>query len=241
LTINFIKNIISNSRFFDEVKLFEIGNIFFQLKKFKNPSEVPTIGLIWASKKDETFFRLKGVASALFKKIGVVDFLLAPAGRDNWIKEAAGGYLDIDNSLKIEVGGSSIIGYLGKLKIHSDLKDWRISVFEADIGKLLEYVEAEHEYLPLPKYPSIIRDISMWVAQTTRVGDIMQAIQENGLTYIEDVDLMDEYIPKKSKVIGYTFRIVFQAEDRTLTDKEVNKIMEKIVAELKRKFKVEIR
>jgi phenylalanyl-tRNA synthetase beta subunit len=52
---------------------------------------------------------------------------------------------------------------------------------------------------------------------------------------------MDEYIPKKSKVIGYTFRIVFQAEDRTLTDKEVNKIMEKIVAELKRKFKVEIR
>ncbi len=241
LTINFIKNIESNSRFFNEINLFEIGNIFFKLKKFERSSEVSAVGIILASKNQEAFFRLKGIAAALFKKIGVVDFFLAPAGHDNWIKEAAAGYLDLGNSLKIELGNGSVIGYLGELKSVSGLNGWHISALEMDIKKILEYVVEEHEYRPLPKYPSIMRDISVWVDKTIRVGDIMQVIQEADLKIIEDVDLIDEYEKSESEKRSLTFRIVFQAEDRTLTDTEVNKIMGEIAAELKKKFKIEVR
>ena len=77
------------------------------------------------------------------------------------------------------------------------------------------------------------------VEPTVRVGEITQAIQEVDLKYIEDVDLIDEYDVASKRSL--TFRIIFQAQDRTLTDKEVNQEMEKIVKVLKNKFGVQIR
>jgi phenylalanyl-tRNA synthetase beta chain len=129
-------------------------------------------------------------------------------------------------------------------------------------------VEEEHEYLPLPKYPSVMRDISILIEPTIRVAEIMQAIQLTHKTpiprgsdqrlirrsladqrksalsprksaLVEDVDLIDEYDVASKR--GLTFRIIFQAEDRTLTDKEVNKEMEKITKMLKSKFRAIIR
>ncbi len=239
LAVNLIKNIILNSRSEEEISLFETGEVFFQLKQFDAPSEISSLGIILASKNMETFFQLKGVAAELLKKIGVVDYLLAPADGDNWIKEITGGYLEEKNSLKIEVGNQSVIGYLGKLKNHSDLKNWHISVLEIDIKRLMDYVLGEHEYRPLPKYPSVMRDISVVADYSVRAGDITASIQEENLRYIEDVDLIDEY--QKNSQRSLTFRIVFQAEDRTLTDKEVNGYMEKIQAMLIKNFKVGIR
>jgi len=103
-------------------------------------------------------------------------------------------------------------------------------------------INEEYEYQPLSKYPSSMRDISILVDTDVRVGDINQAIQQFDLKYIEDVDLIDEY--EDAKLAGkrsLTFRIVFQAEDKTLTDVEVNQEMDKITCLLKSKFKAEIR
>jgi len=85
----------------------------------------------------------------------------------------------------------------------------------------------------------VMRDISILVEPTIRVGEIMQAIQSVDFRYVEDVDLIDEYDYQSKRSL--TFRIIFQAEDRTLTDKEVNKEMEKIAKMLKSKFRAIIR
>lgn len=239
LAVNLIKNVIFNSRLEEEISYFEIGDIFFQRKLSDKPTETPTLGIIMASKNKETFFHLKGVVVELLKKIGVVDYLLAPAGGDNWVKEMAGGYLEINNSLKIEVGNQSVIGYAGKLKKHAGLENWHASVLELDIKKLLDYVSGENEYRPLPKYPSVMRDISVLAGSSEKAGDIMSSIQEENLQYIDDVDFIDEY--QKNGRRSLTFRIVFQAEDRTLTDKEVNDYIERIQIMLVKKFKVAIR
>ncbi len=177
----------------------------------------------------QVFFELKGIVREFFGKIGLVDYLMP---------EMADGdsYLQSNEVLKIESDGV-VIGYLGG--VNKSFIKGDAALAEIDLDALLKLVVGEHEYQPLAKYPSVMRDISILVEPTVRVGEIMQTIQEIDLKYIEDVDLIDEYdvAPKRS----LTFRIIFQAQDRTLTDKEVNQEMEKIVKVLKNKFGVQIR
>jgi phenylalanyl-tRNA synthetase beta chain len=223
-----IKNASSNFRFFDEVKIFEIGKAFNRQDGLENLK----LGIVFASKnkKSEMFFELKGIIERLFKKIGLVDYLMPES-------DLSRDYLISGEVLDIKSGGK-IIGYLGRL--NQELIGNQEGVLaEINLETLLNLAVEEREYRPLPKYPSIMRDISVLVAPTARVGEIMQAIQESDLEYIDDVDLMDEYDYAKKRSL--TFRIVFQAEDRTLTDNEINDKMGKIIKILKTKFKAEIR
>ena len=224
LASHLLENIKNNSRFFDEIKIFEIGKVFSRDAKLQihtntaNVSEKTILGIALASKnkEGEIFFEVKGVVERLFKKIGLVDFLM---------KESKGESIEIES-------GDKIIGFVSHL-------DHKGALAEIDLDSLLKLIVEEHEYHPLPKYPSIMRDISILVEPTARVGGIIQTIQEADLKRIDDVDLTDEYgIDGKRSL---TFRIVFQAEDRTLTDDEINKEMEKISKILKIKFKAIIR
>lgn len=233
LAIGFLKNAENNFKFSDEVRIFEIGKTFTKENKNKITERL-VLGIALASKNKETFFELKGLIGELFRKCGLVDYLIAELGtkENDWVKDFTKEYLDKETALKIE-SGNIVFGYLGQLK--TGLSKWKMNLFEIDLDILLKLVAEEHEFRPLPKYPSIMRDISMTVPEGVRVGNIMQAIQEFDLKNIEDVDLIDEYEN------GLTFRIVFQAEDRTLTDQEVNQKTKKIENLLRSKFKVKIR
>jgi len=110
---------------------------------------------------------------------------------------------------------------------------------EINLDILLELVEEEHEYRPLSKYPSIMRDVSVLVSPAVKVGKMMMFIQQSDLKYIEDVDMIDEYELNGKRSL--TFRIIFQAEDHTLKEKEAGDEMEKIKKLLKSKFGAKIR
>lgn len=207
----FLKNIEDNLRFFEEIKIFEIGKIFSGRER----REVLTLGVALASKNKENFFELKGMIDELFKKIGLVDYLFVPEGE----------------ILKIESGKENV----GYLKKESGAGVSYVSLSEINLEKLLTLVVEEHEYAPLPKYPSAMRDVSAAFGENARIGDIVSAIQRSDLKYIEDVDLIDEYQN------NFTFRIVFQAPDRTLTDEEINQKLKKISDLLENKFGAKIR
>ncbi len=206
-----LDNIKDNRRFFDEIKIFEIGKIFLG----RESREILTLGLALASKNKENFFELKGMINELFREIGLVDHVFVPEGE----------------ILKIKSDGKNI----GYLKKESDGGVFSVSLAEIDLEKLLAFVVGEREYAPLPKYPSAMRDVSAAFAENVRIGDVVFAIQQSDLKYIEDVDLIDEYQN------NLTFRIVFQAPDRTLTDEEINQKLKKISDLLKNKFGAVIR
>jgi phenylalanyl-tRNA synthetase beta chain len=80
------------------------------------------------------------------------------------------------------------------------------------------------------------------VASNVRVGDILEIIQSAEPEHVNDVDLMDFYEDEKfGGKKSLTFRIVFQAEDRTLTDAEVDKELQKIIKVLMERVKAELR
>ena len=97
-------------------------------------------------------------------------------------------------------------------------------------------VSREHEdlptsnaarYQPFSKYPFIVRDIAMWAPKNTEsFTDIIHIFGEHAQGLLRHVDLFDQF--QKDDRVSYAFHLVFQSFDRTLTDIEVNTIMQRI-------------
>ncbi len=224
-----VKNLASNLRFFATVKIFEIGAVF--MGKEETIQETVMLGIAYASRQKETqelFLEIKGMVDAFFKKMGLVEYLIV---EDEDIQKS--GNLELRHTMRIESGGE-IVGRIGVIPPQF-IENTAGVLVEINLEKLTQNIEGEHEHKPIAKYPSVMRDISVLVREGVKIGDIMQAIQLVDRVYIEDVDLIDEYRE------SLTFRIVFQAEDRTLTDQEVNEKMKKIVSTLQSKFHAQIR
>ena len=83
----------------------------------------------------------------------------------------------------------------------------------------------------------------MFIDQSARIGNVEQVIYAAGARYVDDVDLLDIYekLDGEDGRKSVTFRIVFQAENRTLSDQEVNAEMKKICYALKNELGAEIR
>ena len=90
------------------------------------------------------------------------------------------------------------------------------------------------KYKEIPKYPPIIEDLSFVVPQKTYVGEIIRIINKTD-PIIEKIELIDSFDKNR------TFRITYQDSKKTLTDKEVEKIREKIIKNLKSKLKLELK
>lgn len=83
-------------------------------------------------------------------------------------------------------------------------------------------------------FPFIARDIAVWVPEGVKSENVFKIIKENmGDMVVRGPELFDEF--KKDNKTSYAFRIIFQSFERTLTDKEVNEIMDKISDKIKEK------
>lgn len=94
----------------------------------------------------------------------------------------------------------------------------------------------QHNSAPVFKmwslFPFIARDIALWVPEDVKSSNVEKFIKENmGDMVVRGPELFDEF--KKDGKISYAFRTIFQSYDRTLTDAEVNDIMNKITEKLK--------
>jgi len=223
LSPTLLKNIEDNFRFFEEVKIFEVGKIF--IKTNNEIKEKLALGIALGTKKKETFFETKGIIEEFLKNLGLTAFLIKETTKSNDF---------FDNILQIEVK-DKIVGYLG----HSQNG---FSLAEFDLEELLALVKDGFSFKPFPRFPAVLRDISILVSLDIKVGEIIKTIQQLGSGLIKDIDLIDEYSDKKwQNLQSLTFRIVFQAEDRTLTSNEVDDKIKEIIEFLKLKFHVEVR
>ena len=92
-------------------------------------------------------------------------------------------------------------------------------------------------------FPPVLRDLCIVADTAIRQGEIMDTILSvNSGKLLKKVSLYDIYEPKnEAGKKSYTYSIEYRADDRTLTNEEVNKIQDKIVAELQKKHKAELR
>lgn len=88
-------------------------------------------------------------------------------------------------------------------------------------------------YKPFSKYPYIVRDIAAWVPGATEPADVLEILQKETGDLCVKASLFDQF--QKGDKTSLAFRLIFQSFEKTLTEAEVNQIMEKVAAKLKEK------
>lgn len=231
-----LKNVVDNFRYFDEIKIFELGKTFIN----KGQTEKKMLsGLIAQKKGGDEFYRLKGVVDSLLNKLGISDI---------WYDEHEAtpeqSKISIWQSGKIaEIKiGNDEIGFLGEIS-SKILKNGKAIVFDIDFEKLTKLCSEEHEYQPISQYPAAVRDLAILVPMDIKVVDVLNKINIAGGVLVRDVDLFDIYegesIAQGKKNLA--FHIVYQAEDRTLKSDEIDAIQNKIIKTLEKDPNWEVR
>ena len=92
-------------------------------------------------------------------------------------------------------------------------------------------------------YPASDRDLAFFASTAVTVADLQRAIAKVGGKLLESVTLFDEYrgkgVPEGDRSLA--FRLVYRASDRTLTDKDIDPVHQKIRATLEKTYKVSLR
>jgi len=255
---NLFKNVATNQKFFEEIKIFELGKVFKDSKEKRMLTGVMTVP---AEGGSPAFFEVKGVIDSLLNKMGISNIWFAepsahltphPAKRgsayDEYQPTPEESPISVWHSRKcaeIKVDGEEI-GFLGEIsqRILENLKiTEKVVIFDIDFEKLSKLASEEHEYQPISRYPAAVRDIAVLVPREVRVEEVLNKIEEAGGELIRDVDLFDIYegeeLPEKKKNLA--FHIIYQATDRTLSSKEIDDIQEKIIKAFQEEPEWEVR
>ena len=219
-----IKNIKDNKRYFERVRLFEIGKVFYLDKRqvIEKKKLACIISLDEKKKESQEFYHLKGVIDSLLNKIGISDI---------WYDDTLGK----NRKAEIKVG-NDLLGYIEEIESN-------IAGFEIDFEKIVQLATEERVYAAPSKYPAMVRDISVLVDHGTKVVEVLNLINRVGGFLVRDIDLFDIYkgenIPDSKKNLA--FHIVFQSDERTLVDSEVNQLRDIIITALEKEGGWEVR
>lgn len=210
-----------------DVKLYELAKVYVPVEGEELPDERVQFTLGFYG--DGDFFTMKGVVEEFLEKIGM-------NVRPEYDPEAGKAFLHPGRQAKI-LYKDTVIGYLGE--VHPDVADTyglgdRTYVAVLDLPEILPFASFDRKYEGIAKFPAVTRDISMVMPKTVLVGEVEKIIEKRGGKLLEKYNLFDIYegaqIKEGFKSVAYT--ISFRAKDRTLEDKDIQPIMEKILEDL---------
>ena len=114
---------------------------------------------------------------------------------------------------------------------------------EVNISKIVKYAKNNKKYTPIPKFPAVERDIAIVVDEDVLVGQIEAVIVKQAKKILEKIVLFDVYhdykLGKNKKSVAYA--LTFRDANKTLTDEEINPVMENVIKELEKSFNAELR
>ena len=209
------------------VKLFELAKIYLPTEEDLPDERVQfTLGFFG----DGDFFTMKGVVEEFLEEVGLDKKLTYNA-------DAKKNFLHPGRQAEISYDGK-VLGYLGE--VHPKVLDNygigdRVYVAVLDMPVVTELANFDIKYTGIAKFPAVTRDLSMVMPKTMPVGDVEAIIAKRGGKLVESYNLFDIYegsqIKEGFKSVAYS--IAFRASDRTLEDKDITPVMEKILEDLK--------
>ncbi len=229
-----------------QVRLFEIGRVY-RRQAGGAPTERNTLGIVgtggitghnWHQTPEEyDFFHMKGVVASLLHGLRAGMLQVAPAQDVGWLNPA--------NATAILIDGKRV-GVIGGLHPElGDLHKFRQNVFLAEIDcvELAGRAFKPIQYEPLPKYPSVERDLSVVVPRDVTYGSVRNGILGLGIPELVSLDLVDVYegdkIPEGK--LSITLRFTYQDRERTLTVDRVQGFSDNVLTYLRNTYGAELR
>ncbi|MDQ1728173.1 MAG: phenylalanyl-tRNA synthetase beta chain [Pyrinomonadaceae bacterium] len=229
-----------------DISLFELGRVFATFKQGELPVEREALALVATggaltegrvqAEREFDFFQLKGALEAAVDAMGLGPLTFS---------SAAIAHLRPGQSAAIFLDDETPLGSIGRLS-ESLAQPYKfrqpVYLAEIDLSSLLESRGRPLQYAPLPRYPAVVRDVTLLVGRDVTFAELKQAIAAAEIADYAGVVLVGVYegsnIPEAKRSV--TFRVEYRAPERTLRDEEVEERQRNLIDLLLRKFAAEL-
>ena len=243
----------NNSRFQQRISLFEIGPVYLpELASSEEHTNLPNeaqrlsiiltgkrLSLSWTSNHSDIvdYFDLKGVIDELLQASHISDYTIMPDKHPSFQPGATA-------SLNIHGLQAGAFGVLRPdVASNYGFGEHPILAADFDLTVLTNAMPDHYTIKSVPRFPAIVEDIALIVDERISSYEIMELIINAGGNILTNVQLFDVFrgaqIGKSNKSLAY--RLTYQSEIKTLTDKEAAKLRAKIVNKLQKELGAQLR
>ena len=237
-----------NSSLSKRLALFEIGPVFHpvdgqQLPEEKKMLSIGITGLrempTWQGDEPSNmdFYDLKGIIEGMMQGLHIEN-----------VQYRAGEHPSLHPGKTAEILiGEEVVGVMGELhplvKANYEMEEAPVYAAEIELDPILDAGKILFDVEAVPTYPPVLEDLAVVVDEDVTARDIEAVLRKGGGEYLAKVQLFDifrgEQVGKGKKSLA--FNLTYIAPDRTLTDKEVHKLREKIIHLLDQELGAELR
>jgi phenylalanyl-tRNA synthetase beta chain len=237
-----------NARIRDRIAIFELGPVFHPIEDEPLPAEPwrlaivlsgPRAGAAWegGDASPMTFYDLKGIIDRLFEGLHMPIASYQPAEHKSFHPGSCAG---------IRVEGD-LLGWVGEIhpivRERFDMPPNALFMTELDLEMILSHMPDRYPVRPVPIFPPVLEDLAIVVDEQTPSSKIHEVITDAASDLVREINVFDVY---RGEQVGegmksLAFSLVYQAEDRTLTDEEVAEIRARIVKQLDQKLGAKLR
>ncbi len=219
------------------IELFEIAKIYLPSPGL--PEEWWMLGV----SSGRPYAEVKGVVEAIVAGIGST---FRRQVENLSYENAALPFLDPQASCRLMLDGQ-LLGYVGQLSAEgrkqSDLRG-AATVAELKLAALFQRAELIPQYVPLPAFPAVSRDLNLVVGEGVRWAQIAGTVRSNGGPDLESLEYRDTY--RDANRLGggkksFLFSIGLRSQEGTLTSQQADGIRDRIVAACRREHGAELR
>ena len=213
-----------------DISIFEIGKGFYKKEEYGEDKKLAVLMsgkylLGIEGKKNVDFYVIKGIAEEILDYLGY-------ANRYSFVQpKKISKEMHPGQTADISVN-NDIVGMVGKL--HPAIEKDDVFVLEINLDKLLAKKTGNMKFKEISKYPSISKDLAIVVDKKISADEIGKIIKKAAGSLLTNTEIFDVYegvgIPKEKRSIAYS--LSFGTIDRTLTDEEINNIMNKVIEAL---------
>ena len=229
-----------------DLRLFEAGHVFSQLKPgFEGIEERHLLAgvthgnmepkNVHFDEREHSFFTMKGIVRTVLRRCGLDTV----------------NFTSFDSPIfspGFEIGvADQILGYMGQVRtafVESlGLETGTVFAFELDVRALRQYQDRDRRYHPVIPFPAVQRDINFVMDQSVPAERITQTILAVGKPLLKKVLPTDLYTSERlgSDQKSLTFSLTFQSPEKTLEDKEVTSVINKIIDVVSSRFNAKLR
>lgn len=226
-----------------DLKFFEFGKSYH---KFNEYSEQKHLAVFLTGNRDSEswnitantvdFFYLKGVVATILSRLGLDKTKLMPAKNDAFSEALAFGF-----------GKNTKLVEFGRVKKtvlkHFDIKQ---DVLYADFNwdAILDVIKTQKtSFRDIPKYPEVKRDLALLLDASVKFEEIYTIAKQSEKGILKEVNLFDVYegdkLPEGKK--SYAVSFILQDEKQTLTDKQIDKVMQKLTQNFEKQLSATLR
>lgn len=227
-----------------DVRLFELGNRYLDGGQRRFPSEERTLALAisgegktnWMERpRAAGFYDLKGIIHELILRLGIGAIQT---------QAAVGAFYESGKGVCVRIQGEEV-GHYGTLsRLVRDAYDVKRPVFFAELNleKIASFTVTQKSVEDISKFPSSPRDLTVILPEAVRAQEVIDEIEARGGDWVQRVEVFDyfkgERLPPGKKSLS--FRIHYQAKDRTLQNEEVNRLHFSMMDSMSRKFDAQL-